>query len=553
MKNLRILLFTLLRVNFGLSSLKYQLRKDARKRWMAAGILLLVVFGIIPLLWTLLGLVRLLHGAMAMGGHQHLIITLSLLSAQALIFLLGLFYLLAAFYMSHDRETLLALPIKPGQVLGAKFSLVMINEYLTTLPLLLPILIYFGLLEGVGTAYWLMLVPLVLLLPVLPLALSALLLVVLMRFVNLGRHKDKLIVIGALCLIGLSLFIQLKLPQAEMNGQQMVAALSARDGLVNWLGSRFPLALWGTRMLQHPGEPLGWSNGLLYAGSSLLLVFLFLHVGRRIYYLGLIGIGDMARSSRPQGRLRLGGGHHPRRALLVRELRVMNRTPMFLLNGSLAVLYVPVLLGVMLRFNSNVQADGLLSMLLAQSGATVVLATAAFLIICGSFNGIASTTFSREGGRFWISKILPVSPTIQVAAKFLHSMVLGSIGLLAGSLSLGITLGTPVRVLLPSFLLAHPAMAAFAVIGMGIDLLRPKLQWTSPQAAIKQNMNAFLSNLFQLLVLVGLGFLYGRLRELEWGSTLILLSYGGFFLLLFAVGWTFLTRMAKRRYAEIES
>jgi ABC-2 type transport system permease protein len=551
MKTYLTLLLTLVKVNFSLVTLKHAWRRDLRKRWQMAGIGLLIALGVIPLLWTLLGLVRLLHGALSMGGHEDLIITISLLSAQMLIFLLGLFYLLAAFYMAHDRETLLALPLKPGHVLGAKFSLVMINEYLTTLPLLLPILITFGLLEGVGMAYWLMLVPLLLLLPVLPLALSALLLVILMRFVNLGRHKDKLIVIGALSLMGLSFFVQLRLSQGHLDGQQVVAALSAEDGLVNWLGARFPLALWGTRMLQHPGEGTGWSSGLLFVGSSLLVAALFILVGSKLYYSGLIGIGDTARSTRVRGQLILGGGRHPLRALWLREWRVMNRVPMFLLNGSLAVLFVPVLLGVMLRFNGNLRSDPMFSMLLSRAGSTAILAAAAFLVVCASFNGIASTAISREGGRFWLSKVIPVSPIIQAGAKLLHAMTLGTVGLTAGSLSLVFALGLSFDVLLPAILLAFPAMAAFAVIGLCIDLMRPKLHWTSPQAAIKQNMNAFLSTLFQMLVLVGLGFLYARLRGYGWGSTSILLGYGAFFLLLFAAGWTFLATKVRKRYTLI--
>jgi ABC-2 type transport system permease protein len=39
------------------------------------------------------------------------------------------------------------------------------------------------------------------------------------------------------------------------------------------------------------------------------------------------------------------------------------------------------------------------------------------------------------------------------------------------------------------------------VLGLIVDLLRPKLSWNDPQEAIKQNLNAFFSLLIALLVI----------------------------------------------------
>lgn len=552
MKGYVTLLLTLLRAHFGLSALRYTLRKEPRKRWRALGILLLIVFAVIPLFWALLQLLRGTHETLTQMGNPYLIVTLALLVSQAIIFIFGLFYLLSAFYLSHDRETLLALPLKPLQVLGAKFSQVLISEYLTTLPFLLPILIYFGILEKADMGYWLTLTLVFLLLPVLPLALSALLLVLLMRVVNLGRHKDKLIVVGSLLLIAFSIFLQMKLPGIKGDDSQMVSAILAPNGLVSLVGERFPLALWATRMLQFPGTGPGLSHGVLYVGSSLLLAFLFMLVGQKAYYSGLIGLSESSRRRHNGGPLSLGQGGPVTWSLFLREWRMMNRIPMFLLNGSLAVLYIPVLLGVMLHFKGGSQNEKFLSFLLNnQHGPFGVLAAAAFLVFCSSFNGIASTAISREGRWFWISRVIPVAPERQIKAKLLHSSVLGLAGLLAGTLSLHWSLNIPPTVLSKAFLLAFPAMLAFGVVGLLIDLMRPKLTWTSPQQAIKQNLNAFLHLVAVMLILLGLGYSIGKLKGFGISPDQIPLLFGLFFVLLFLGLWTWLHKLARGRYDAI--
>lgn len=71
----------------------------------------------------------------------------------------------------------------------------------------------------------------------------------------------------------------------------------------------------------------------------------------------------------------------------------------------------------------SASGDGfaLITAMMSASPLTVILAVALFMVVCGSLNGTASSTFSREGAQFWMSRVIPVAPRDQVAAKFLHS------------------------------------------------------------------------------------------------------------------------------------
>ncbi len=64
---------------------------------------------------------------------------------------------------------------------------------------------------------------------------------------------------------------------------------------------------------------------------------------------------------------------------------------------------------------------------------TAILGTALFMTICACLNGTASSSFSREGAQFWMSKIIPVAPRDQVQGKILHSLAIAGLGLAAAA------------------------------------------------------------------------------------------------------------------------
>ena len=124
----------------------------------------------------------------------------------------------------------------------------------------------------------------------------------------------------------------------------------------------------------------------------------------------------------------------------------------------------------------------------------VILATALFMTICGSINGTASSTFSREGAQFWISRVIPVAPREQAAAKFLHSYLVAMLGVVtAGDRRRGLPASRRRPHLAPAAGLSLVAGVLLTAVGMMIDLARPLLDWTNPQKAIKQNLNVLLA------------------------------------------------------------
>jgi ABC-2 type transport system permease protein len=196
--------------------------------------------------------------------------------------------------------------------------------------------------------------------------------------------------------------------------------------------------------------------------------------------------------------------------------------------------------------------SSMLKMMTSASPLVTILASAAFMVICGSLNGVSSSAFSREGAQFWISRVIPVAPREQVAAKFLHSYLVSLLGTVTASSVAVWLLRLKATHLAAAVGLSLVAGVLLTAVGMLIDLARPLLDWTNPQKAIKQNLNVLLAMCADIGILTVFFFLIRFIVKAGFpaGTVLVLL-----FIILAALSWTSyaaLVRFADRRYREIE-
>ncbi len=561
MSRLGALVRTGLRVNFGLSILRpREILKKKKDLWMVP-IFAVGLTGLVSVLVYYFKGIRWIYGLLAPLGQQAAVLPFGLLAGQFRILVVGIYDGISAFYFSRDVAQLVPLPVTPTEVLLSKFTVILSNEWLTAAPLVLPVLVQYGLLAKAGPRYWIEAAVVYLLLPVIPLAAVALLAVGLMRAVNVGRKKDFLIVAGSLVLMTAVFAGQFALNRSlagRLDPQAVVRMFASPDGLVQKVGARFPPSVWASRAVAFGFREPGLSGLLLYLGASLALFAAILAAARRFFYRGLIGLGERSGPGRALDRRalerRLDGGARPARAVFRRELRIMNRTPIFLLNGVLSALLLPVIFVLMAKIDTGTGSDParMIGLLLSANPATAILGSALFMTVCAAVNGTASSAFSREGAQFWLSKIIPVAPRVQVRGKLLHALFVAGIGLAAAAAACLFVFRIGPLHLIAAVLLAVPATFLLTAAGLMIDLARPLLKWTNPQKAIKQNLNVLLALFADAAILSG-GFLLVRiLVGLGLSAKPLLLTTGAIFAALSAAAYVLLGAFAEKRYRLIE-
>lgn len=548
--------------NFGWSVLRHRLFVERRDLWMAA-LVLVGIIGIIPVLVLYVRLVGEGYDLLHSIGQERALLTLAILAGQLIILVFGLFYLIATFYFSTDLEYLVSLPLKPGQVMLSKFVVVLVNEYLTVAPIILPILIVYGFKSGGGLDYWISMFLVYAFIPVIPLAAAGLVVVGMMRLINIGRRKDLLIVVGSLVLLAAVMFFQFGLSRAagqgEMDAEKAIALISSPDGLVQTIGRRLPPSIWATRFL-HDGllSGSGFSGLAFYVGLSVLLFGGLMAGAERLFYRGLVGLsersGGSAGRSRRMTALKLSSGRHPVRAIFLREFRLMNRTPVFLLNGVLGVLMIPVIFALtMSSGRATGDAAAILRLMTESKPLTMVLVSTMFIIICATVSGVASSSFSREGRNFWISKVIPVDFRQQILAKFVHSWSVALLGIVGATAVLVFRFHVPAGRWLPGLALALPVTAFLTFLNLAVDLARPLLDWISPQKAMKQNLNVLIAMLLDLGFLFLFGLLFLALGKSGLGLIGVLLLMLGLSLGLVWLALFLIRHFALRRYPAISA
>ncbi|HEX2694282.1 MAG TPA: hypothetical protein VHP61_00895, partial [Acidobacteriota bacterium] len=372
-----------LRSNFGLSVALHRLFVEKKDRWYVP-IFGLAALGILPTLYGYILLIKSLYGFLQPIGQERALLTYGILLGQFLVLLFGFYYVISAFYFSRDLEMLVPLPFRPVEVMLSKFAVILVNEYLTMMPLVLPVLITYGILSKARPSYWAGTVVVYALLPVIPLAVVSILVVGMMRLVNLSRKKDVMIVIGSVIMIVAAMALQFMIGRSagrRMGSEAVAGFFTSPNSLLSRIGAGFPPSVWATKALAEGGAPAGRTSLFVFAVVSILLFWGILIAADKLFYRGLIGLGEVSGRKKALSRMeisrRVSSGRRPIQAIFEREWRIMNRTPIFLLNGVLAAVIIPLVFVIMAKMGSGGgDATALLRFLTSSTSVYVILGAA---------------------------------------------------------------------------------------------------------------------------------------------------------------------------------
>ncbi|EEG78015.1 putative ABC transporter permease subunit [Dethiobacter alkaliphilus] len=505
------LIWLQIRVNFSLSAINWYRKKDIKKFLGSLGLFALIVISLGPIFYLYLRLVQETYKAGLTFGQAEVVLTSALVLASVLVLMFGFVFVMSVFYYSKDLSILVPLPYLPKDILGAKFSVVLIYDYLTILPFYLPALWVYGSNTGAGPLYWIIGAVVFFLVPVIPLTLASIFVLFLMRVTNFSRRRDTLRMIGLVLfifiLLGFNYFIT-GIPVGE-EAEFIEMLFLEEQGLVSYVSRIYPPALFATKALTSGGVE-GILNFAYFLGFSFAGIASMLLIGQKIFYQGLIG-GEEVQSRKAISQEKLEKKiSQPTSfvwAIAMREIKYLFRTPIYLFNSVAMLAIVPLLF--VIPALSGGSMDQLITVLQEMEPRVAqLLGGAVFIAVLALFVPAASSSFSREGKLFWVSQVIPIPPKKQIQGKILYSFILASLTLpivvLMSLIMLPWSLTELLIVLGGGMVLSFPAIT----LSLLIDFMRPYLTWDSPQKAIKQNINVVLAmvaggGLYYLLYLAG--------------------------------------------------
>lgn len=506
MNKLFSLIKTDLNITFGLTSIANSF-KSKKNRWQTI-IFSIAMLSLLPTYYFMLKGLWTFYDAFEQLGQQSYFILMGFLSSQVMVFLFGLLYVMSKYYFSNDLIHLLPLPIKPSQILTSKFVTIMVSEYLTSLPIFLPFVIIHGLKEGSGLIYWIYIILVSITLPILPLVISSLVIMIFMKYTNIKGKKDLIRIIGSVFFIFIMLYGQFQIQKLAMNsiGEDFVVNL-AKDAniLVKKLGVFFPPSMWGALGLANYEKLLGFTNIILFIGVSIVSFFIMIALSEKLFLGGLIGNFEVKANKSKGKRLSLdktANANKPYLALAKKELKMLFKTPIYLINSIGGVIMIPIIL-VMSIITQDESIKPIFE-ILNNNLDIVVLAIIGLIGALGILNSIGTTTFSREGKNLWIQRTLPIKAQDQIYGRVLAALGVQLIGIIALLVSMffiiDLNLPSIIIIILLGILISIP----MTLIGMIIDIIRPLLTWSNPQQAMKQNLNVLIGMALGVVYLGGL-------------------------------------------------
>lgn len=549
------LIKTDLNTTFGLSALKYKF-KNKKDRWQMI-ILGIAILSIIPTyLIMVMGLSK-LYSAYTDINQKSMFLLNGFIYSQLIIFLFGIIYVMSKYYFSNDLNILMPLPLKPLDIIGSKFVTLMVNEYLTSFPIILPFIFIYGDKGGEGIIYWIYSLILVLFLPIIPLALASIIVMLFMKYTNIKGKKDLLRIIGYFVLLIALLGFQFKIQSITQNaidgGENFFLELAQDSNLlVKKLGLSFPPSMWGALALSNYSNITGLLNLILFIGVSLIIFLLMLFSSESLFFDGLIGNLEVGNSKRSKVKVKDFSQRTPAfLSIGLKEIKMLLRTPIYLFNSIGGVVLLPIILIISTSADGGASL-GALKTLIKGNLHLISFFGIGMIVLLGSMNCIGCTTFSREGRNLWIQRTMPIKIRDQIFGRILSSLFVQLIGVVAllGSLAYinTITIENIFWIIVLGLLGSIP----MTEIGMIVDIFRPLLDWDNPQKVMKQNLNVLIAMGVGGLYLLAVGFLTYKLFM---AGINILIIYGIIGLIFIVSSWglyTPLKKLIKRQFEIIE-
>lgn len=419
----------------------------------------------------------------------------------------GFNIILNTFYFSGDIKHILPLPIKPRTLISSKFMAVLISESVMEFLFLLAAFLGFLIVTDFNVITTTMSIIGVFTLPILPLVYCGMITLLIMRFTKLIKNKNNvltLVLLGIIIIIGI---IAIGYVNNDIITEFVKMLATGQIGFIDVMNYIFP----STYFLVDAIANSNIGAFIIYLLINAFAYVLFMMLADKFYIPGVKRISNNAIHQKESINKVLSNTkkENYKKTYLMKELKILTRTPSFFSNFILSNLLWPIviILIYLIQGQDNIisefinhykqqEALGLLVVFISVFAISAILTTA---------NSIASSSISREGKHFPFMKYIPINYKTQLNIKALVSIIISFgfnfVYLLIISYYLEATLIDFLIFALVSLL----SCIFFTYLGIYLDTINPKLIWEDELNALRGNENTFFSMAISMIVASVLG------------------------------------------------
>ncbi len=437
------------------------------------------------------------------------------------------------FFFSKDIEKILHMPLKPVELLIAKFNTLLCMLYFSEAIFGFVPLTLYGLLTGAYFTFYLWEIIILALFPILLAVVISTIMMLIMRFAKFIRNKDVFQIMITIIMITLICILEAKMISGVFkiqNDEQAIQEFTNLNQKVEQAGEYFLIINPSIAILLNPSSMVAVISVIKLICYNVIGMTIFISIGKITYLKDILR--NMVNSTNKKRKnidiKKDTKTQSIRKSYIKKELRMMIRQPIFLMQCVFPV-FIILVTGILLVFillpiiTEALQDESLQNAIQNLSfNAEAVCDILILLQVLFSISNISLTAISREGKNAIFIKYVPIElykqfvykNVPQIILNFIVSIVvLGIIGYLIPSINIGY--------LIMIFIISMLINIINSYLMLIVDLRRPNLNWDTEYSVVKKSDNKLFQYAFMIINVLFLMYIANVCEELNILITLI--------------------------------
>jgi len=400
------------------------------------------------------------------------------------------------FYAS-DNSFLLAFPVKTNEVFFSKLIYLIVLELRRSLTFILPLLIAFGMVAGLGVGFFLLIPVYLFVIALLPMLMAGALSIPTVYLLQLLKKNSVIAVSFFIVVMSLLAFLFWQgLSQLDVQISFFAAWRQIYYMTIDFASS-VTRSLWLTRhiadmiFLQNNVIPFIIVLGFMFGCLGIIL----LAVRPFYFHMAMLGSHHKPKKSKPrQNQTKI-----PKSAFTVfakKEAIIMFRSPNLLFNFFLFTLLMPFIIFAANTFLNIIEIRSIGEQIKLVANAGLIM------LVAMSSNGYSASAVSREGGVFYLTKTSPLSLRSQMLAKIFFNTLIATPMILVSCIIVTALTGATWWQMTFVFLAITVINVAHMFWSFEIDMLRAKVGGLDDTQVTENNANMGTSILIGLALAV---------------------------------------------------
>ena len=436
-----------------------------------------------------------------------------LLGIAGFVLIQTIFSAINLLYYSKDNEYILPLPLKPSQIVIAKTNVLLVTEYFIVAILgLIPLSIY-GILTYANILYYIEMVIVLLIFPIIPILISSLLVLIVMSFAKFTKNRNRFQLIATILILVIVFIASFAMGNTDSSPEELVQMVMKANGMVELVKNAFPTLGMAIESLTNVNIGIQLLNIILLIATTAIIYALYVLVGQKLYLKGAVGnLYSGKKNKKKIDEKKAFKNSTIFKTYVGKEFKILLRNPIFFMQCVLPAILFPILIIGMTILGINEESNGqtidFANMFINKTSIYIGIGILCVIQFFLMFIYISVTAISRDGQNASFMKYIPVKYMKQIDYKVMPNIIMTSIMSIITVIIAGILIKADILYLL-LILITSIIMGVFqSYVLIIVDLKKPKLEWNSEYAVVKQNMNLIWSvviSLISITVLIILG------------------------------------------------